>query len=239
MDGIITSELKAHRISLSRPVTELNAVPAPVFGAYVTIDDGDTTLVLTENPEGSGNYYTDSTFVGVTGKEYTLNILHLGREYTAKTEMLPVAIDFLEITFSMKISDSLYFISNVGGGYDVDDPSMYEFIIDWSHLPKYQSFPDSACKAKMWFYVLSTIDVSQLLPPSKETIYFPKNTKIIVKQYSLTPEHVAFIRSVLSETEWKGGIFDVESANTETNLSEGAIGYFGACTVISDTVEVE
>ena len=37
------------------------------------------------------------------------------------------------------------------------------------------------------------------------------------------------------ESEWRGGLFDVERGNITTNLSEGAIGYFAASTVITDT----
>jgi hypothetical protein len=40
---------------------------------------------------------------------------------------------------------------------------------------------------------------------------------------------------VLSETEWRGGAFDVQRENVPTNLSKGAIGFFAVSTVLSDT----
>ena len=58
------------------------------------------------------------------------------------------------------------------------------------------------------------------------------------KKFSASPAYKAFLRGVLSETEWRGGVFDVERANAPTNLSEGAIGFFAVSTVVSDTTVV-
>jgi hypothetical protein len=44
---------------------------------------------------------------------------------------------------------------------------------------------------------------------------------------------------MLMETEWRGGIFDVQHGNVITNLSSGAIGYFAASTVVTDTIFIE
>jgi hypothetical protein len=44
---------------------------------------------------------------------------------------------------------------------------------------------------------------------------------------------------MLSETEWRGGVFDVQRANVSTNLSEGAIGFFASCTIVTDTTVVK
>jgi hypothetical protein len=85
---------------------------------------------------------------------------------------------------------------------------------------------------------LHSFDAVQIFSPDKEKIYFPKNTTIIQKKYSLSNEHAEFIRSLLFETEWRGGFFDVEAFNVSTNLSEGAVGYFGVSTVLTDTIEV-
>jgi len=41
---------------------------------------------------------------------------------------------------------------------------------------------------------------------------------------------------MLLETEWRGGLFDVAHGNLETNLSQGAFGFFAVSTVIRDTI---
>jgi hypothetical protein len=88
-------------------------------------------------------------------------------------------------------------------------------------------------------YYLNTIDVNQLYNiPETQEVCFPKGTRIIRKKYSLTPEYQEFLRTLLTETSWRGGLFDVESGNVMTNLSNGAVGYFSASTVVSDTITV-
>ena len=66
-----------------------------------------------------------------------------------------------------------------------------------------------------------------------------QTTTIIESKYSVTPEHAGFIRSMLLETEWRGGLFDVAQGNLETNLSQGAFGFFAISTVIRDTLTVK
>jgi hypothetical protein len=39
----------------------------------------------------------------------------------------------------------------------------------------------------------------------------------------------------MAETEWRGGLFDVQPGNVRTNLSEGAVGYFSVSAVVADT----
>ena len=62
---------------------------------------------------------------------------------------------------------------------------------------------------------------------------------MIQRKYSLSPQHEEFIRSLLVETQWHGGNFDIEEGNVHTNLSEGALGFFGACSVITYSSTVE
>ncbi|MEQ8425482.1 MAG: hypothetical protein RIA63_12280, partial [Cyclobacteriaceae bacterium] len=67
---------------------------------------------------------------------------------------------------------------------------------------------------------------------------FPENAVVIRKKFSVSPGYQSFLRSILSETEWRGGVFDVQRANAATNLTEGAIGYFAVSTVVTDTTIV-
>ncbi|HEX8041058.1 MAG TPA: hypothetical protein VF490_18020, partial [Chryseosolibacter sp.] len=88
------------------------------------------------------------------------------------------------------------------------------------------------------FYDLKTIDVNELYKPDKAPFYFPAGSVVIRRKYSVSPEYRSFLRSMLSETEWRGGVFDVERSNVTTNLSKGAVGFFAVCSVVSDTTIV-
>lgn len=228
VEGMITNENIQHQIRLTRPVTKLNALPEPVSGATVVIFETDTSMVLKENPVGSGIYLTDS-MRAVFGKVYTLSIIIGEKEYTAQANMVPVTpLDTLEYSpvsgteryYQMKFSDS-------------DEPSVTEYLLDWSKVDGYTD--SDSCRAKIIYYSLNTVDVGEIFKPEKEQVFFPVGTVIYRRKYSMNESHAAFIRTLLSETEWRGGVFDVQPGNVQTNLSEGAVGYFAASTVVQDS----
>ena len=93
VEGTITNEQKRHIVflSLTGPYFSTDA-PRPVQGAEITVDDGDILYKFSENETNRGNYISDSSFAGETGKKYTLRIMLStpvnGRaEYTAETVM--------------------------------------------------------------------------------------------------------------------------------------------------------
>jgi hypothetical protein len=88
------------------------------------------------------------------------------------------------------------------------------------------------------FYTLKTLDVSEVFAPAVEEISFPAGTIIEERRYSLTAAHAEYLRTLLSETTWQGGLFTTPSANVATNLSAGATGFFGVCAVTSLSVTV-
>ena len=93
--------------------------------------------------------------------------------------------------------------------------------------------------AIFYSYTLSTIDVNQLFKPAVENLSFPAGAMVIRTKYSLSPDHERFLRSLLSETDWRGGWFDVMHGNLHTNLNNGAVGFFAACSVVQDTTYIE
>ncbi len=108
--------------------------------------------------------------------------------------------------------------------------------IDWKTTA--DCLPGNTCEGRIVFYDLKTIDVNEIYKPGKTEFLFPVNSTIIRKKYSISSAYRTFLRSVLSETEWRGGLFDVERANATTNLSAGAIGFFAVTSVVSDTTVV-
>ena len=108
--------------------------------------------------------------------------------------------------------------------------------ITWINTPS--CITGNKCEGRIVFYDLNTIDVNEIFKPKKEDFNFPANAIVVRKKYSVSPAYKAFLRSVLSETEWRGGVFDVQREDATTNLSEGAIGFFAVSTVVSDTTIV-
>lgn len=237
VEGIITNENINHGITLTLSTPEANSIPAPASGATVFVSDGQDTVWFSEDII-PGRYVSNTNFIAVVNKIYKLDILYTGSHVYGFSGMLPVTPDS-HLTYAYNEDKELFYINSETAILNIEEAAMFELMIDWSHVPEYSSLPEDSTKAKQYYYSLKTLDVNQIFSPPREIVYFPEGTQIIKKKYSLTPEHEKFIRSVLIETQWSGGFFDVEEGNVFTNLSTGAFGYFGACSVVSDTITVE
>jgi len=238
VDGLITNERKPQGIFLSRVSSSQNIQGTGITGAMVTIGDEDTTFILQEKPNLPGVYITDSTFQGVVNKQYSLQVEYEGRMYEASSGMLPVT-PFERLKLASNEDDSLMYISSVTSEFEIQEPAMYHVHLDWSGVTGYENLHEDSCKALLYYYALPSVDVSQIFAPEREIVYFPPGTIITEKKFSLTREHAEFLRSLLAETTWRGGYFSTDYQNVKTNISSGGLGFFGACTVISETFVAE
>jgi len=229
VEGMITNERKVHQVSISRPMTNPNDDPEMVSGALVSIFVDTNAFRLREKEPGI--YKTGPNARAVFGKVYTLFIYYQGKEYFATTWMVPVTpLDPLryhkpegqESFYTLDLSPS-------------EEPSMVEISLDWSHLPAFQGLPEENTHARIVYYTVNSIDVNEMFKPAKEVVYFPAGTKVHRKKYSISDAQQNFVRTLMAETEWRGGGFDVQPGNVHTNLSEGALGYFSASTVVADS----
>ena len=233
VEAQITNELKNHVVRLSRTVTGLNEKPEPVSGATVAVGADGSAAFFAEIPAGSGMYYSD-TVQAVVEKTYYLFINYNGKEYTAATQMVPVT-PLKQLDYRLVDEEKGLFELNYK---DSNEPSKKEYWISWGHLPAFQDQPLTETLARTYHYTLESIDVNQLFKPDKERILFPAGSYVLRKKYSMSEDQQAFYRTFLSETEWRGSVFDVQKGNVITNLSEGAIGYFAVSTVVSDTTAI-
>ncbi len=237
VDGTISSENRIQSIHITHPITSLNEFPVPVTGATVLINDGDSVYQLNEQSLNPGFYLSNSKFLGVEGRQYTLIINYNNKIFTAKSFMLP-SVTFHPLSYAKNENDELYHIDKVNTSFNASQYAMWEIFLDWSFLPAYQNQNPTDCKARLLYYTLPTLDVSEVLAPQQQHITFPIGTIITEKRYSLNPEHAAYFRALLSETTWTGGLFDSSHANLPTNLSIGALGFFAACGVSSLSITV-
>jgi hypothetical protein len=237
VDGMLTDEAKSHIIKISRPTPNINETSEAVSNATVTLSDGDSIYTLVEQPANSGLYRTKSNFAAKSENAYTLNILAGGKTYSAKTTMATGSY-FKTLRYTKNNDDNLYKITWVANAYNPQKPAMYEILIDWSAVQGYEILNAELCKAKLYYYSLPSIDVTQIFAPELEKVSFPAGTIITERKYSLTSEHASFCRALLLETSWKGGLFDSAPANLPTNLSNGAIGFFSVCSVTSVSIIV-
>jgi len=226
-DCIITNELKRHELNIYWSADSMNQPVTGFSGASVELADGLGTISFSEDPLISGKYISEVDFRATLGRIYRLVISWEGQSDTAFASMTGVA-PLGETNIQPDGEYYKYIFSPTGSGY------MLEVYYNWSGVPGYCEQYGS-CQALDVFYALDNIDPGKLFAPDRQIIFFPKNTTIIRKKYSLTQEHQDFARSLLLETEWRGGVFDAEAGNVPTNFRNGLRGWFAACMVVSDT----
>ena len=237
VDGIITNESRLQHLYLNYNKADLNGAIRPLNGADVILNNEDSTWRLYEDSVEAGKYVSNSSFVAQLNRTYSLLILHQGKFYSSQAYMVQ-GKTFAELSYKKNDDNDLYHIDYVASAFEEEDPAMWEILIDWSSVPGYENVNPDDVRKRLLFYTLTTLDVSQIFAPLVEEISFPAGTKIDQRRYSLSPEHAEFVRSMLLETSWQGGVFPTDPANVVTNISAGAIGYFGISAVNSLSLTV-
>ncbi len=231
VDGIITNENIQHTIKLSVTYQDLNLQVQAVSGANIVVTADEESFEFIEASEEPGTYYS-SPFQAVVDKQYQLTIEYNGLISEATAEGVSVT-SLEEFQISENEENGLFrYIYRESGS-----SSMLDLNYNWEMIPDYCASYGS-CFALETFYTLDNIDVNRIYAPEKQIIWFPAGTTLIRKKYSLSEEHQRFLRSLLMETEWRGGLFDVQHGNIATNLSNGALGFFAVCMVVSDTIVI-
>lgn len=234
VDGIITNEMKSHKVILSEINTLPNDSLKSITGAVVQIKTSDTVFNLYENPIGSGEYLTDSTTIGVESNIYEIYINYNGKIISGSDIINPV-LPIPTASWTKETNSNLYHFKFICSTYNITESAMYKLELDWSDVIGYTQFPSKDCKAIFYYYSLQSADLGELLGPKLETVLFPAGTKVIESKYSLSTTHAEFIRSMLLETQWSGGLFDSQHSNVTSNLKGDAVGFFGASAVVSRT----
>jgi hypothetical protein len=229
VESILTNEFKQQKVLLSKPNPIQNHNNTSVSNANVRVFNGTHNFLFIESETERGSYYSVEEFAASISQTYSLDITYEDKQYTAGTTITAVSnYNPLDV---VPASDSSYKLSTPTSSYNPNEQAMYEINISW--------FADTQIQRKTYRYQLSTLDVSIVFSPEEQNIIFPKGTQIIGKKYSLTDDYATYIRAMLAETHWQGGLFDDEKADLPTNISNGGIGYFTACSVIVDTLIVE
>jgi hypothetical protein len=234
VEGVLSNERKAHEVRISRPMEDINGTPQPVSGALVTIlerDNASNDRAIRLREVQPGRYLTDSTVRAVFERLYTLHILYQGQQYYGDSYMVQVG-QLEPLSYREIPEHEFWYEMNLR---ETNRPSMVEYWLNWGHLPGFRNLPVEETRAHIVYYTVKSIDVNKIFRPAKERVPFPVGTRVYRRKYSMNPYQEDFIRTLMAETEWRGGLFDVQPGNVRTNLSEGAVGYFSVSDVVADT----
>lgn len=238
IEAIITNEYKNQRIRLTKPYLNPNGEAVPVSDATVYIQAGNSVEPFYESEGLPGNYFTAQPAAASINQIYRLVVEVDDQVFAAEAVMEPV-LPANNPGFVLNPATGLYRLQWNNPQYNPFEQAMYEAVVSWSHLVD-PSITDTLAFARMMHYTLKTIDVSyNIFPQDTEEIFFPKNSYVIIKKYSVSEEYGAYLRALLAETEWQGSLFEDARGNLPTNISNGGLGFFSVSAVISDTLVVQ
>jgi len=229
VEGVLTNKSILNYVKLSLPQKDPNSAPVMLRNANVAIISSQGNHLLEETVDTPGFYKPESDITGVLGTAYRLYIEVGGYEFLSDIVWLTPVSQMEEFRYYEIASLPGHFIINP---QDEGEPSYTEYKVSYPN----PEVAEDTLHRLFYTFTLRTIDVNQFFKPGAERLIFPGDAMVIRTKYSMAPAHERFIRGLLSETEWSGGWFDVMPGNLQTNMSQGAVGYFGACSVLSDTV---
>ena len=230
IEAVLTDEKREQSIKLTQLSANINESANPIIGAKVTIIEGSNSFLLSEKQETPGLYYTDSLFFAKPDIVYRIIVTVNNESYTA-SGVLATGFNERPLQYSLNTELGLYKIDWPTATYHPINPTMWEVYLDWTHLYGLQDTTIDSCNAKLCYYSLPTIDVSQVFAPENEKIYFPKGSVIWIKRYALSDEYAEYLRALMLETNWRGGFLDSQPSNLPSNFSNGALGFFSVCSV--------
>lgn len=234
VDGILTDEYGFHSIRLYWSVSKPAEEPEPVSGAYVLVEKSDGIIWFPENDSIPGLYVSQIPFKPYSAEAVHLYIRYENREYFATDKLLPVSAS-PRIQFFNVQNDSLL-MQVMPVTLASIEPAMWEIRIEWDTSVIFYG----KGLARLWVYDLKVINSAQIFAPAQEKVYVPRGAKVYQTKYSLSDQHVQFRSSLLQETHWRGGAFDVSPGMVYTNIrGPRAAGYFGCCAVVRDTFFVQ
>jgi len=233
VDAIITSEFKRHLIELSLSYSELNETAPLVSNAEISIQSGQQSVNFLPLPNQEGLYISEFPFAGQLNRSYTLTINWENQEYIATAEMSRI-LPLTPINFAQFNNTDSLIIASVAPEYHPIEQARYDIFLNWNSI-----IPGPNSNAWLSSYTFNTLGANQLISPPQESVPFPKGTLLYQKKYGLTEAYGAYLRALVVETEWSGGLFDEASSSLPTNISNDGLGFFAVCSVLTDTLIVQ
>lgn len=237
VDGSVTTDTMKHRVILSMTSDYFyNKPPAMVSGADVTISDGASTEILKEDTPGI--YYTGSSYAGVAGRTYTLNInlkepVGGYTDYTATSTLLPVFhLDSIRLQF-------------IRGGYNnkgiweiksyfTDPPTQdyYRILISKNSKLLTDTLSEWYVTDDIFFNgrVSDGLPIGYLLQGYHDNTVEAGDT-VKAEIDGIEKQYKNFILDAQAEVYGSNPLFSGPSANVKGNVSNGAIGFFAAYSV--------
>lgn len=228
--GEVTNGPGPYTVSITSSVnfSQPNVFP-PVSGAQVFITDNHG-LADTLTEVSPGNYNTHTYWQGLPGNSYTLSIVVSGKSYSAVSTMpMPVPLD--SVSFQKSVGDNgktqIQAVINFQDPPDVANYYQFKEKVNDTALTKIFIFQDRLSNGK---YITQPLD--------NDSSALKIRDRLSVSMYSIDENVFRYfyeLRQLLNANPFN----ETTPANPDTNLSNGALGYFSAHTIQTEQLMVQ
>jgi hypothetical protein len=237
VDAWFTSEQKVHEIRLSQTADYFSNEPTPLIsGAQVSISGGGELFNFSESSPGI--YHSEPTASAKFGTTYTLSIVYENEIYEA--------MDFCDTVPTLN-QLALYPEYNDEGnlkGYALlvwtQELSGHGHFYAWRVLNNGIYIKDTLSEI--------SFDADEYLGDGLVFEAFPieyvsinqvnSGDTVRLEQHNISKQTYDAFEAILSETAWRGGIFDAPPANVPSNISNNGLGMFIVSSISSLEVVV-
>lgn len=227
IEGTIAEGAGPHTVRITKTADyyKPGANPAVSEAMVVITDNEGGSETLAETDAG---LYVTSALEGIPGRTYSLTVTCEGRTYTSVSTMPPPAvIDSLAFEIEDRGEDVYIVHTFFKDTLDVEEFYRFRIYIDGVQSDDYLTYHDTLTDG-------NDIDYEYWLDDP-----VPAGTAIVVEMLSIDKPVHRFFRSlseiVISE-DGSGMIMAGTPGNPETNITGGALGYFSAYSLVSDTL---
>ena len=236
VDGGISNDTALYRVNMSKTADYFYNEPTPrVVNATLTLTDGFVTIPLTETEPGvSGIYETDSTFFGVIGETYTLDIqldekIDNRTNYYSTCKMMNVArLDSIQVDLQTDWGPKGIWEIKVFAQEPGDEVNYYMFHYYRNDTLITDSIWKIATSDDKYFngnYINGITAVYINNEDSWDS--FRSGDKVTLQMSGITREYYDFLEQV-QIAGYNIPFFTGPPANVVGNISDGGIGFFSA-----------
>jgi hypothetical protein len=246
VEGQVSTDTTAHWVRLTTTSDYFQNDAAPVIEtARVSIDDGETVMVLSADPDRPGYYLTPADYYGQPGRTYTLRIENVDIDldgtpeiYTASSRMNPVnPIDSIALRSQRAFGMEWYEIQV--WAWDSPNPDWYAFKSIKNGKLLTDTLYELIVQNDEFFNGNYTHGItSQILDQDKPDEVIEIGDTITFEINGITEGYYKYILEAQSQVFPQTPLFSGPPANISTNLDNDAIGFFVAYSVSRRSVIV-
>ena len=226
IEAVITNQADYQFVKVSRTAGFYDSGETPrVIDAVVLVeDDLGNDFVFTHDADSAGFYFPSAPFIGVVGRTYTLTVTVNGEIFTAQDKMYPITeIDSLEYQINADEKDD-----------PKDEDKFYEVLLyakepqetEDYYLFKFFRNDSLTVYSPSDIYFADDKTLGEEINGVPSPVYYAVEDSARIEMYSLSRGGFVFYSDLFNLINNDGGMFSPPPANSRTNLTGGALGFF-------------